>query len=573
MSRILLGDNMNGDPPAPLYLDVDVLIRTRMLITANSGKGKSFLVRRLCELLIGKVQVIVIDPDGEFSTLREKFDYVLVGKGGETAAHPRLAEATAHRLLELRACAVVDLYELKKNARHEYVRNFFTAMIEAPKNLWHPVVVIGDECHIYCPEKGKGESVAKEAVIEMGSRGRKRGFCLIAATQRLAKLDKDLAAELLNVAVGGTFIDIDRARAADTLGVYGKSKNEFDDEIRQLHSGLFYVLGPALANQRTLVQVGGVTTTHPEAGSAKHATSAPPTPAKIQKLLPKLADLPKEEDEKQQTVADLKTRIRELEAANRHVAQSTPSKEALDRASAAAVRTAIAPLVSQIGTIKSKAAAMIGHIRTATVALGTASAALHQIAELPAPQVATPPPPAPVARPQIPTRPAPAPELNATDPDAPVDKTISPGMRKIIAAAVQFQGIDLEELSVMTGYKATSRNEYIARTIRAGLVEKLPDRKIYPTAAGTAALGQDYEALPTGHALYKWWIPRLPDGELKILKYLVESKSGAEVDKQELAENTNFKTTSVNEYSARLGRRRLVVRGVGTVKASESLFG
>src|SRR5512141_2949971 len=161
MSKIIIGTSGGKN----VSMDLDPLLRTRLLIQANSGKGKSWLLRRIAEQLFGKVQVIIIDPEGEFATLREHFDYVLVGKGGETAAHPRIAAMTAQRILELRACAVCDLYEMKPSERHAYVKNFLDALTDAPKSLWHPMVVILDEAHVYCPEKGAGESEASEAVI------------------------------------------------------------------------------------------------------------------------------------------------------------------------------------------------------------------------------------------------------------------------------------------------------------------------------------------------------------------------------------------------------------------------
>src|SRR5947209_2102103 len=88
-------------------LDVAILLKTRLLIQANSGGGKSWLIRRLAEQLFGVAPVIIIDPEGEFSTLREKFGFVLVGKGGETPADPRSAKLVAHKLLELQASAVI----------------------------------------------------------------------------------------------------------------------------------------------------------------------------------------------------------------------------------------------------------------------------------------------------------------------------------------------------------------------------------------------------------------------------------------------------------------------------------
>jgi hypothetical protein len=36
----------------------------------------------MCEQLHGRVQQIVIDPEVEFATLRERFDYLHAGEGG-----------------------------------------------------------------------------------------------------------------------------------------------------------------------------------------------------------------------------------------------------------------------------------------------------------------------------------------------------------------------------------------------------------------------------------------------------------------------------------------------------------
>ncbi len=91
MNQIVIGKVAGKN----VSLDLDILLRTRLLIQANSGGGKSYLLRRLAEQFFGKIQVILIDPEGEFATLREKFGYVLVGEGGETLADPRSAKLLA----------------------------------------------------------------------------------------------------------------------------------------------------------------------------------------------------------------------------------------------------------------------------------------------------------------------------------------------------------------------------------------------------------------------------------------------------------------------------------------------
>lgn len=53
-----------NDEPGGLTIDVAELIASRLIVLANSGGGKSWLIRRIVEQLVGKVQVIILDPEG-----------------------------------------------------------------------------------------------------------------------------------------------------------------------------------------------------------------------------------------------------------------------------------------------------------------------------------------------------------------------------------------------------------------------------------------------------------------------------------------------------------------------------
>ena len=192
--------------------DLQQLIDTRALIQANSGGGKSHALRRLLEQTHGRVQQLVIDPEGEFASLRERYDSILAARhGGDTAADPRGATLLAERLLELGVSAILDISELKAHERITFVRHFLEALVDAPKTLWHPALVVVDEAQVFCPQHGEAESAA--AVIDLATRGRTRGFSAILATQRLSKLHQDAAAELNNTLIGRTGLDVDRQRA------------------------------------------------------------------------------------------------------------------------------------------------------------------------------------------------------------------------------------------------------------------------------------------------------------------------------------------------------------------------
>jgi hypothetical protein len=75
-----------------------------------------------------------------------------------------------------------------------------------------------------------------------------------------------------------------------------------------------------------------------------------------------------------------------------------------------------------------------------------------------------------------------------------------------------------EQLTVVTGYKRSSRDAYVQRLRERGYVGHEGDR-IVATRDGIVALGPDYEPLPTGTVLREHVLERLPEGERRILEF------------------------------------------------------
>jgi uncharacterized protein DUF87 len=574
------------------HLDLDALLRGRLLIQANSGNGKSWLLRRIAEELFGKVQVIIIDPEGEFATLREKFGYVLVGKGGETPADPRSAALVAHKLLELRASAVCDLYEMKPFARHEWVRNFCEALIDAPKSLWHSCVVIVDEAHTFCPEKGAGESVASESVIGLATRGRKRGYAIILATQRLGKLRKDAAAELLNVMIGGTFIDIDRKRAADALGVYGKDQHEFFDQIKVLKRGLFFSLGPAISDERVLLEVGSVRTTHPEAGSSKHSAEPPPAPEAIARLLPKLSDLPKAAEEKAKTEADYRAQIRDLKSQLTMAHTKVASREA-----ALAVAEGKKKGMIDHGYIKN-VTQLLKEEREHSQKLRDYFIGLFEAIRSQFRTMKIEPPKKPTSKrawevdtsdkssvqrsPAIPyahraeTRPHPAQHVQAKRPsDVEVNGKLRSGAERMLAALASWSpnGMSEGQMRAHAGLKKSGTFSAYMSDLRKGYIEER-DGMVFATQEGLDYCKHIPAAPQTTEEVLGIWRPKLRDGARRMLDALVE-KGGESITKEELGDLAQLqKSGTFSAYLSDLKTARLaIVNRDGTVSANrESLF-
>src|SRR6266487_387658 len=271
-----------------IRLDLTTLIETRLIIQANSGGGKTWAIRRLLEQSHGKVQHIIIDVEGSLRTLRERYEYLLLGSETDQVDYP-ISPANAAQLsieiLKMRTSVILDLYEFLPSVRQQIVRIILEALINAPKDLWHDCLVIIDEAHIFCPERGSSE--AKPAVEALCSRGRTRGFCAVLATQRISKLGKDALGECNNKMLGRASLDIDMKRSNAELEFPAQSQ-----VLKKLAPGEFYVFGPAISPEVQKIRVGQVLTTHPKAGSRRQMSS-PPAPASLHAVLASLKALPK----------------------------------------------------------------------------------------------------------------------------------------------------------------------------------------------------------------------------------------------------------------------------------------
>lgn len=323
-----------------IVIDRKILMTTRLLVIADSGGGKTWALKRLIEQSFGQVGIIIIDPEGEFSPLRAKLDFFLVGKGGDTPADIRTAEKVAHTLLNGRASAVCDIYDMKASERHIWVQRFLDALIDAPKHLRYPYFVIVDEAHMFCPEHGKGESVASDAMIALANRGRKRMLCGIFASVRAAMVSKDLTGMCLNRLVGPTFESVNQKRAVEELGVEKSDQSEFRAKIKMLEPGNFYALGRAITKELKLVHVGPINTPHGQE-ALKYELKPPPPTEKVREWLVKLGDLPKQAEEEARTAAEFKKQIRELKGQLRNAPVATKEVAVSDPR---AIERAIRPL-------------------------------------------------------------------------------------------------------------------------------------------------------------------------------------------------------------------------------------
>ena len=577
MKNIIIGKSGGRN----VEIDGEKLLKTRALIQAGSGGGKSWLLRRLAEQLFGKVQTFIIDREGEFPSLREKYGYVLAGHEGDTATDIRSARLLAEKLLELRVSAIFDLYEsfrTKPGNRRAWVRGFLEGVMDAPKKYWRDLVVIVDEAHLFCPQESPKAanmidreiiSGCKDAMVALATAGRKRGYCAIWATQRLAKLDKDASAELLNRFVGQTIEDVDVDRAAELMSVSRPERASFKKDIKDLEPGTFYGFGRAVSKDRILIKIGPVKTTHPESGSSTYAAPPPPAPEKIRGLLAKLKDLPAEVEQKAKTEGELRQEIRQLKIQLKKQPKPLPAVlpvpvprvktveiPVISKKQEKLVRGMIVRLETAAGKL-SKVSDLEGEIRGVMDTLGGSLSNAVEAAE----NLHKPKPGYLRAIGASPARPDPRPPAAAIRPvrqsSSPADNgnlevTLDkcPGaILKVLAFewdSGNRDGCEIVKLALLSRYRISGGFKNSLASLRTqGLMEGSNTGRMTVTLKGLDALGDRREVPPQGDDLARYWLEHPSFGvcEKKILGVLLTCDAkgkpeGLTID--EIAKATNY---------------------------------
>jgi hypothetical protein len=585
--RITIGQ-IQGEKPHPLTMSIDALIESRLLVQANSGGGKSNTIRLLAEKIAPHVPCVIIDPEGEFATLREKVDLVLVGEGGELEATPKNAGELALKLLTLGVSAVIDLYNLVPAERREWVRRYCENIIAAPRRLWRPFVLFIDEAQEFAPEKA--EAVSHGPLIEVMTKARKRDMCPILVTPRLAMLDADARGPINNFLIGRATLDIDYKRAGEILGMPPAERRT----LATLSKGQFHAFGPAFGHDGVCFAKLDQAETRPTKTGA--ATKAVPAPsAAIRAVVPELEALaqPANPDEVG-TIDAARKRIAELRkevtAARREADKAAKVKpaalttgidpatvnKAIDGAVATTRRELKASLAVQLRAISKTTAHLRKWAESLTSDLGSLDAGIGALATLLEAPIATDK----VERVEKIAMAAQAATRRAVHENVQRraerivlgngDTSHLPvGEKAVLRALIQYpDGLERDQLTVLTGYKRSTRNTYLQRLSERGYVSGAGER-VQATDAGIAAL-PDAEPLPTGQALQDFWMAKLPKGEADILDVLIRAYPNA-VDRDALSDATGFKRSTRNTYLQRMAAKELVTGGEA-VRASDTLF-
>ncbi len=604
---LLLGKTGGKDFSIP----IDAVCQT-FAILAKRGSGKSYCAAVMAEeLLKAGQQIIYVDPTGCAWGLRSVFPVVIIG--GEHADVPLeegAGEVIAQAIVENRFSAVIDLSLLRKG---QLIR-FMTAFAETLYRLnREPVHLFVDEADAVAPQDrkyGGDENRMLGAMEDIVRRGRKRGIGCTLITQRPAVLNKNVLTQV-EVLVALRMVhpkDIDAIE--EWVNVHGdpKQAKKMIDELPALPIGHAWFWSPGWGDFFTCVEVRERETF--DSGATPKAGKAPSQPKKLAEIdikalgeqIRTTVEKAKAQDPKtlQRRIAELEKQVSKPKESAAPASVPVINHKALERLSSA-VEAAMKILVEinakdffeQAGPLVDQDklhAAIDGAVKLAMKdvdgALSRRKAefdkyrkdverALTQMRSILADKdlkVSV------SVKHNKPFTAAVAPALSQLssgraprrNQEAEGTTRLPIGERAVLSACIQFEnGLERGQLTVLTGYKRSSRDAYVARLKEKGYVETR-GVLIVATESGIAAL-PDFTPLPTGLALQEYWNHRLPIGEKSILDLLIHAHPEF-VSRDVLSNSTGYMRSSRDAYISRLAAKELVEIGSGAVKAAESLF-
>jgi hypothetical protein len=531
-------------------------------------------------MLDAGAQVIVIDPVGNWFGLRIAADgrskgkdiFVIGGEHGDLPMVPDAGAKIARLLVEKRISAVLDISGFRQGERKRFAAEFAEEFFHLKKSQRSAVHLFIEEAQLFAPQRcGPDEARMLGAFENIVRLGRNYGIVATMVTQRPQSVNKEVLSQvecLCVLQVNGTH----ERKALEEWVQEAGADRKLVGELPGLSRGEGYVWSPSWLKVFRKVKFNSKTTfdasATPEVGkAAKAAKLSDVDVAKLRESLQEVVAKAEQDDPKA-----LRKKIVELEreVAKKPATNVTKVEEkiieikvpVIDQAMVLDIRDcvnvfggAVSGIQKEFGRLIAKFEDVIAEVQKQRTNIPKTIPS--KISDLGAPRLV----PRPVSAPK---------PINVRSSQPGVH--LPPGEKATLTACAQYpDGCDRTQLSVLTGYKRSSRDAYIQRLREKGFVE-VRGELVLATQDGIDALGSDYEPLPTGEELQKYWLQRLPDGERAVLDLLI-CAGGGSIPRETIDENTGYKRSSRDAYIQRLMAKKFVENvGRGEVKASALLF-
>lgn len=531
-------------------------------ILAARGAGKSNTAAVMAEEMYSAgLPFVVIDPVGSWWGLRSSktgsgpgIDIPMFGgKRGDVPLERTGGKLIADIVVDERLSCILDLTMFDSEAaKKQFLVDFARRLYQRNE---YPLHLFLEEADDYIPQRPmRDETHLLRAWENIVRRGRARGLGMTMITQRSASINKNVLTQVQTLIAMRTTGPQDR-KAIEEWVKYNDQSRDILKTLSGLADGEAWVWSPQFLKTTKRVQFRRRHTfdsgsTPKMAAKGKTATLAD---VDVSKLREQMAETIKRAEEYDPKI--LKRRIAALE---KQVRKSPEVDELMLLRTEVDARNAefkkLAAILDKADTTIMNA---VSKLRDLASDLTSIDLDVPKPVPLTAGQAS-----APVIRPPVHT------PRRSNGTGTPV--TLGRGEHKVLIAIAQHEsGVDREQVTILTGYKTSTRNAYLQRLQVAGLVDVGPP--IVATQAGIDALPTDFEPLPTGEDLRDYWLSRLPQGERAVFLSLIEAHPHG-VSRDQISVDTGYKTSTRNAYIQRLQTRKLVnIRG-SEITAHDQLF-
>lgn len=204
----------------------------RCLTVGTTGSGKTWTTRNIIEKIYEKNEesIIIIDVEGEFYTLREQYDFLILGTN-ETFADIVITndnmEDVIHYILKYKMNVILDCFDSHVNEFQNIVGDFLQELLRFSKKEneeSRSIVIFIEEVAKLAKKANQTASNIKcrDALKDIAQTGRKHGICTFFSTQRVTQLHNDVSAECDTYIIGKCIKPTDIERNAKFMGLRGK---------------------------------------------------------------------------------------------------------------------------------------------------------------------------------------------------------------------------------------------------------------------------------------------------------------------------------------------------------------
>jgi len=221
-------------------LSAQELITGRTCVIAQSGAGKSWTIAVLCEQLCeAGLGFCIIDTEGEYFSLKEKYDILWVGldERADLDISAVNLEELAKKVLRSRTPLILDVSEVDARATVEL---FLRALYTNSKSLRSPYLIIIEEADKFIPQSKESLKI----IEEIARRGRKRGLGLLIASQRPSLVNKNVLSQCSGQIIGKLTIENDLRAVSQ----FFSSRSELE-QLVNLRPGEFFLMGNLVQNK------------------------------------------------------------------------------------------------------------------------------------------------------------------------------------------------------------------------------------------------------------------------------------------------------------------------------------